>query len=238
MNSLQQKVIIITGAVGNLGFAVAQAAQRYGAKVVLVDRSAERLSATYSDPTANQSRLLAGGVDLSQPESVADLVRRALERFGRIDGLVNTVGAWRGGKRVHEAALEDWSAMYDLNVRTTLLTCRAVVPTMLAQRRGSIVNVGSRAAFVADAGTVAYSAAKAAVLRLSEGLSAELKAEGINVNCVLPSTIDTPQNRAAAPTADHSKWVDPAAIADPILFLLSDAARAIHGAALPIYGLS
>jgi NAD(P)-dependent dehydrogenase (short-subunit alcohol dehydrogenase family) len=161
-----------------------------------------------------------------------------VERFGRIDVLVNTVGAWRGGVSTHEAPLADWDFLFAANVRPTLLACRAVAPHFVARRGGRIINVAARSGLHGDAGSAAYSAAKSAVLRLTESLSAELKSSGVNVNAVLPSTIDTPQNRAAMPGADFSMWVQPDAIADVIVFLASDAARAIHGAAIPVYGLS
>jgi NAD(P)-dependent dehydrogenase (short-subunit alcohol dehydrogenase family) len=238
MSFLTQRVILITGAVGNLGLATARAAQKAGARTVLLDRSLERLTHAYADLVSNRDHLLLGGVDLSDESSVSAAIEKAIRHFGRIDGLVNTVGAWRGGTPVHQSSLADWTSLFELNVRTTLLTCRAVVPYFIAQRSGRIINVASRAALIGDAGSAAYSVAKSGVLRLTESLAAELKAEGINVNCVLPSTIDTPQNRAAMPSADHSKWVSAEAIADVITFLASDGARAIHGVALPVYGLS
>ena len=153
-----------------------------------------------------------------------------------MDALVNTVGAFRGGKPVHEADVADWDLLFNANVRTTLMCCRAVIPQMLKQKRGKIINVSSREGLEAHAGLAAYAASKSAVLRLTEALAAELKASDINANCILPSVIDTPENRAAMPKADFSQWVAPEAIADVILFLTSDAARAIHGAAVPVYG--
>ena len=204
-------VAIITGAVGNLGFATAQAFQAAG-------------------------HLIVGGVDLSDPASLGKLVETTLARFGRLDVLVHTVGAWRGGKLVHDTDLADWDFLFNVNLRTTLLCCRAVVPQMLKQGRGRIITVASRDGLAGSAGYAAYSASKSAVLRLNESLADELKVSNINVNCVLPSTIDTPQNRAALPNADFSKWVEPAAIADVILFLASDASRAITGAAIPVFG--
>ena len=159
-----------------------------------------------------------------------------MARFGRLDVLVHTVGAWRGGKPVHDTDLADWDFLFNVNLRTTLLCCRAVVPQMLKQGRGRIITVASRDGLAGAAGYAAYSASKSAVLRLNESLADELKVSNINVNCVLPSTIDTPQNRAALPNADFSKWVEPAAIADVILFLASDASRAITGAAIPVFG--
>ncbi|MGB9890367.1 MAG: SDR family oxidoreductase, partial [Anaerolineae bacterium] len=164
------------------------------------------------------------------------VVEEALRRLGRIDVLVHTVGGYRGGQPVHETPLETWQALFDLNVRTALTVTRAVVPVMVAQGAGRIVYVAAKAALEGGKNTAAYSAAKSALVRLTESLAAELRGTGVTVNCVLPSTIDTPQNRAAMPKADPARWVKPEAIADVILFLASDAARAVHGAAIPVYG--
>lgn len=238
MLSFSQQVVLITGSVGNLGRAVAHAFQKNGAHTVLLDRSADRLHHAYADLVMPHDHLLLGGVDLAHEASVVGAVGSAIERFGRIDILVNTVGAWRGGKSTHEAPLADWEFLHQANVLPTLLTSRAITPHFLARQSGRIVNIAARSGLAGDSGSAAYSAAKAAVLRLTESLAAELKHAGINVNAILPSTIDTPQNRAAMPAADHSKWVHPDAIADVVLFLSSPAARAIHGAAIPVYGLS
>ncbi len=233
---LSGKVVIVTGSVGNLGLATALAFQEVGAKTVLVDRSNERLRENYSNIANSPDHLLAGGVDLANPESLGQVVKSALDRFGSIDALVNTVGGWRGGKAAHETDLADWDFLFGINLRTTLLCCRAVIPQMLRQGHGRIVNVASRDALAGGAGYSAYSASKSAVLRLTESMAAELKNSNINVNCIMPGTIDTPQNRKAIPNGDFSKWVEPAAIADVILFLISDAARAINGAAVPVFG--
>lgn len=229
-------VVIITGASGNLGVATAKAFQAEGAQTVLVDRSPDRLRSAFATLTGSPQHFLTGGVDMSQPEALGKLVNDTLTRFGRIDALVHTVGAWRGGKPVHEADLADWDFLLNANLRTTLLCCRAVIPQMLKQGRGRIITVASRDGLAGSAGYAAYSASKSAVLRLTEALADELKASNINVNCIMPATIDTPQNRAAQPDADFSKWVEPSAIADVILFLASDASRAINGAAIPVYG--
>jgi NAD(P)-dependent dehydrogenase (short-subunit alcohol dehydrogenase family) len=230
------RVAIVTGAVGNLGVATAKAFQRAGARTVLVDRSQDRLGQTYTDLVGTRDQLLAGGVDLTDAASVSRMVEEARERFGRLDVLVNTVGGFRGGKPVHEDDPENWDFLFAINVRTTLECCRAVIPHMLRAGAGKIVNVASRGALAGDGGFSAYSAAKSAVIRLTESLADELKQAGVNVNCVLPGTIDTPQNRKDRLTADHGKWVEPAAIADVILFLASDAARAVNGAAVPVFG--
>ena len=166
------------------------------------------------------------------------MAHQAVARFGRIDVLVNTVGGFRAGTPVHETPLETWDFMFQLNARTAFLASRAVIPHMLQQGQGKLIHVAARAALTGAAKMAAYSVAKSAVVRLTESMAAELRRANIHVNCVLPGTIDTPQNRAAMPAADHSRWVKPEAIADVILFLASDAARAIHGAAIPVYGQS
>jgi NAD(P)-dependent dehydrogenase (short-subunit alcohol dehydrogenase family) len=235
-NHLTGTVAIVTGSVGNLGLATVQGLQAAGAKTVLVDRSDERLRENYPDLIDSPDHLLAGGIDLTNPDSLARMVQSACDRFGRIDALVNTVGGYRGGKPVHETDLADWDFLFAVNLRTTLLCCRAVIPPMLRQGGGKIVNVASRDGLLGSAGYSAYSASKSAVLRLTESMAAELKHSNINVNCIMPGTIDTPQNRKAIPGADFSKWVVPEAITDVILFLISDAARALNGAALPVFG--
>lgn len=231
-----QRVVVITGAVGNLGAATAAAFHRAGDKTVLLDRSPERLRQAFPKLAGSADHLLAGGVDLADPAALSRLVADALVRFGQIDVLVNTVGAWRGGKPVHEEDPANWDFLFETNVRTTLNCCRAVIPAMLKQGWGSMVNVASRDGLAGTAGYAAYSASKSGVIRLTEALADELKASEINVNCILPGTIDTPQNRAADPGGDFSKWVAPSAIAEVITFLASDAARAIQGAAIPVYG--
>jgi NAD(P)-dependent dehydrogenase (short-subunit alcohol dehydrogenase family) len=234
--SLKDKITIVTGAVGNLGMATARLFQQAGAKTVLVDRSPDRVREAFKDISDSPDHLLAGGVDLSDAESLGKLIEQTLGKFGRVDALVNTVGGYRGGKPVNEADLADRDFLFNVNVRTTLTCCRAVIPQMLKQQSGKIINVASRDGLSGSAGYAAYSASKSAVLRLTESLAAELKVSNINVNCIMPGTIDTPQNRAAVPNADFNEWVAPEAIADVIAFLASDAARAVNGAALPVYG--
>jgi len=236
MSSLKDKVTIITGAVGNLGTATARCFQQSGAKTVLVDRSPDRVREAFKHIANSKDHLLTGGVDLTSVESIGKLVEQTLARFGRVDALVNTVGGYRGGKPVHEADVADWDFLFNVNVRTTLLCCRAMIPQMVKQQSGKIINVASRDGLSGSAGYAAYSASKSAVLRLTESLAAEQKVSNINVNCIMPGTIDTPQNRAAVPNGDFSRWVEPAAIAEVILFLASDASRAVNGAALPVFG--
>lgn len=238
MFDFSHQVVIITGASGNLGQAVADAFARAGAHLVLVDRSAERLPQQYPALVASPEHWLATGIDATDGEAMRAMAAAVAARWGRLDVLVNTVGGYRAGRPLHEAGIEQLDFMLDLNVRSTWVACQSVIPHMLAQGSGKIVNVAARAALAGGANSAAYSAAKAAVLRLTESMAAELKTKGVNVNAILPGTIDTPQNRKEAPNADYGRWVAPAALADVVLFLASGAARAIHGAGIPAYGLS
>lgn len=236
MFDFSDRVVLVTGAAGNLGGAIARAFQAAGASLVLVDRAADRLPALFPNLADSSDHFLATSVDLTDPEAVEAMVDAALRRLGRIDVLVNAAGGWRGGTPVHETSLETWEFLFNLNASTVFITSSAIIPVMLQQGGGKIVNVAARAALKGGSKSAAYSASKSAVLRLTESMSVELKRSGINVNCILPSTIDTPQNRAAMPKADTSRWVKPEALADVVLFLASDAARAVHGAAVPVYG--
>jgi NAD(P)-dependent dehydrogenase (short-subunit alcohol dehydrogenase family) len=229
------RVVMISGAAGNLGRAVAAAFARNGDTLVLLDRTREALVAAFGEETPQ--RLLAA-VDLLQSGQLAATVRRVTAQCGGIDVLCNLAGGFTMGQPVHATSDADWQRMQDLNVRTVLNTTRAVVPGMLQRGRGKIVNVGANAAQRGAAHMGAYIAAKAQVLRLTETMAAELREHGINVNCVLPSIIDTPENRAAMPDADPARWVAPAQLAEVIAFLASDAAAAVHGAGLPVTGLS
>jgi len=230
------RVVLVAGAAGNLGEAVARAFDEAGARLVLLDRGSDRLTGLYPEWTRAGHHLLLSGVDAADEASVSAAVATALERLGRIDVLANTIGGWRGGVLTDEGALRTWDLLHNLNARTALILSRAVVPAMLEQGEGKIVHTAARAALAGSARSAAYSASKAAVVRLVEGLAAELGPKGINVNCVLPGTIDTPQNRAAMPKADHGRWVPPGAIAQVFLFLASEAAWPINGAAIPVYG--
>jgi len=222
--------IFITGAAGSLGSAVARAFDAAGASTVLLGRDIARLEAACGP--ANERRMLASA-DLCDAPSVAAAAQAAVARFGRIDALCNIAGGFAMGTPVHATSDAQWDELFDLNVRSLRNAVAAVVPGMLDGQGGKIVNIASGSARQGLANMGAYCASKDVVIRLTESMSAELRGQGINVNCVLPGTIDTPDNRASMPNADRSKWVTPEALADVILYLCSPAARAIHGAAIP-----
>lgn len=239
MYDFSDHVVLVTGAAGNLGSAVARAFMAAGATMALADRAAaDRLTVLFPALAASSQHLLRGGVDATDPTSVQSWVDEVVDRFGRIDVLANTVGGYRAGTPTHETTLESWDFMFNLNARSAFIVSRAVVPVMLRQGSGRIVHTAARAALAGAAKHSAYNASKSAVVRLVESMAAEYKHQGITVNCVLPGTIDTPENRQAMPQADFATWVPPEAIADVVLFLASDAARAITGAAVPVYGRS
>lgn len=226
----EHEVAVVTGAAGNLGRAVTAAMRAAGLRVVRVDLRGDGLPADDADT-------LTVRADLTRPDDAARVAAEAEARFGRIDVLCNLAGGFAMGDPVHDTPDAAWDRLFDLNVRSLRLLSHAIVPRMLARGRGRIVNVGALAALKGGAQMGAYAASKAVVIRLTESMSAELKGQGVNVNCVLPSIIDTPENRRAMPDADPSAWVSPDDLAQVILFLSSERARAIHGAAVPVTGL-
>lgn len=238
MFNFADKVVMVTGAIGNLGVVLTQAFQSSKAKLALVDRGEERLRQAFPDLVGSPDYQLVNCADLMDEGAVEAAVAETMQHFGRIDVLVNTVGGYRAGKMLHETPIETWDFLLNLNGRSVFIACQKVIPRMLNQGSGKIVNVAARPGIEGQAGMAAYSASKSAVIRITESMAAELKDHGINVNCVIPGTIDTPQNRGTMPNADYNTWVTPESLADVILFLSSEAARDVHGAAIPVYGRS
>lgn len=224
--------VFITGAAGQLGAAVVAQFQRQGARLVLLDRDAQALREHYG--AIADAALVE--VDLLDREQVAARLGEAITQARRIDVLCHLAGGFHMGEPVHETPASAWDLMMNLNARALIHVAAAVVPPMIRQGAGRIVTVGAAGALKGGADMGAYAASKSALMRLTEAMSAELRDHGINVNCVLPSTLDTPPNRAAMPDADPSRWVAPAALAEVIGFLASDGARAIHGALIPVLG--
>jgi NAD(P)-dependent dehydrogenase (short-subunit alcohol dehydrogenase family) len=238
MFNFKNQVVMLTGATGNLGIVLAHSYQESQAKLALVDRGEDRLRQTFPDLAHSPDYLLVNCADLMNEGEVEAAVAESVQHFGRIDVLVNTVGGFRAGLPLHETEIKTWDFLINLNARSVFIACQKVIPQMLKQGSGKIINIAARPGLQGRAGMAAYSASKSAVLRLTESMAAELKEYNINVNCVIPGTIDTPQNRETMPDGDYSTWVNPESLADITLFLTSDLARDVHGAALPVYGKS
>jgi NAD(P)-dependent dehydrogenase (short-subunit alcohol dehydrogenase family) len=224
---MQQKFVAVTGAAGALGTAVISTLAGAGYQVIGIDHA----------PKINGGSALTlelAGVDLTVPAMAQQAFDRVRAECGTLSALVNLAGgfAW---EKIESGSIETWDRLFNLNLRTTLNATKAALPLLLAQG-GSIVNVGAAAAAKAAEGMGAYAASKSAVARLTESLAAELLIRGVRVNAVLPSTLDTPANRAQMPDAPFDRWVTTRALADAIAFLISDAAAAITGALLPVTG--
>lgn len=227
-------VVVITGAFGALGRAVAQAFAMRGAQLALLDVAPQ--PPTVVRELLGRAPLVFGGVDLTDLEATRRVMAATSMRFGGIDVLVNIAGGFQWEK-LEDGDPETWDQLYAMNLRTAVVCCKTALPSMLERGKGRIINIGAGAAAGrAAAGMGAYTASKAGVQRLTESLSEEVKDRGVTVNAILPGTIDTPRNRADMPDADFGRWVAPDDIAEVILFLASDAARAVTGAAIPVFG--
>ncbi len=220
-------VILITGASGALGKVVAETALARGARVAGVDHAKSQLADT-------PDRIELGGVDLSDPAQASQAIGAVVAHFGKLDILINIAGAF-SFETVADGDPKTWARLYAINVLTALNASRAAIPHLVASSAGRIVNIGAIGALQAGSGMGPYAASKAGVHRLTEALAAELKGK-VTVNAVLPSTIDTPANRASMPKADFAKWVTADELANVIMFLASDAASAVTGALLPVSG--
>jgi NAD(P)-dependent dehydrogenase (short-subunit alcohol dehydrogenase family) len=237
MSEFTDKVVVVTGAAGNLGQAVAGQFAAAGAKLALLDLNADGLEQTLAT-LSGQAGAQAFPTDLIDPSAVTATIDDVVARFGRIDVLANIAGGFTMGPLIQDTADRDWDFMMNLNARSVFNTCRCVIPGMLENGGGRIINVSARAAENGKGRMGPYCASKAAVLTLTESLAAENKFTNINVNCILPGTVDTPQNREAMADADFSTWVPTDALADVVMFLASNAARCVSGAAIPVYGQS
>lgn len=225
--SLAARRVLVTGGLGHLGRAVGRLLASRGARVVLLDRA----PAVSVEGVAG----VLGGVDLGSDTDTAAAVTEAIRLMGSLNGLVNVAGGFRWEK-LDDGSLSTWDAMYTTNLRSAVAASRAALPHLRAAAPAAIVNIGALAALKAGVGMGAYAASKAGVARLTEALAEELKDEGVRVNAVLPSILDTPANRADMPDADTSRWVNSAQLAAVVAFLLSDDAAAVTGACIPVTG--
>jgi NAD(P)-dependent dehydrogenase (short-subunit alcohol dehydrogenase family) len=223
---------IVTGGTGGLGAAVVQRLLRDGWRVIvpwIAERERERLE------EADGLELVHA--DLFDPAAVQGVVQAAIQSpEARLAGLVNLVGGFAAGPRVHETPIEDFETQFRLNLRPTYLMTQAVLPHLVEQGRGAIVCVGTRAAVSPFPGAAGYIASKAAVIAFAQAVAVEYRNDGVRSNVILPSVIDTPANRASMPKADHDRWVKPAEIAGVIAHLLSEDSSPVSGAAIPVYG--
>ena len=224
---------IVTGGTGGLGAAVVSRLLDRGWRVTVPWIAEAELGRVQARPGLELVQ-----ADLFDPLSVAEVVRRAIEEGNSapLRGLVNLVGGFAMGARVHETPVEEFEQQFRLNLRATYLMTQAALVPMLEHGGGSIVCVGTRAALQPFKGAAGYIASKAAVIAFAQAVAVEYRDDGIRCNTVLPSVIDTPANRASMPKADHERWVKPEAIAGVIAHLLSTESAPVSGAAIPVYG--
>lgn len=241
MSNFNNKFVVVTGAAGALGKAVTEFFIEHGAAVAALDYSNEALLKSFPKAIFQQednNNLLLIALDLTKRDSCAEGISKVVQRFGKIDIIANIAGGFEMGAPLHETSDETWDFLFNLNTRSILNTSAAVIPVMLKQGGGKVINIAAGAANSGRAKMGPYIASKSAVLRLTESMALELREKNINVNSILPGTIDTQRNRDDMPNADFSKWVKPSDIAKVIGFLASDDANSIHGANLPVVGLS
>lgn len=234
--SFAANVVLVAGGTGGLGRAVTLGFRNAGATVVVTYVNDQEFAELKTAARGSESRLSGRKVDVTDEAAVQQMVEGILAEYGRLDVLVNTVGGFAGGMQLWEADAKMLDRMLALNLRSGFVLSRAAARAMLSRGTGSIVNVVAKAALDHPAGLGAYAASKAAALAMMDSLAADLKGTGVRANSILPSIIDTPANRKAMPQADFATWPKPEDIAQVILFLASDRAKVIHGAAIPVYG--
>jgi NAD(P)-dependent dehydrogenase (short-subunit alcohol dehydrogenase family) len=232
------RVVVVAGGTGGLGRAVSLAFLADNAHVVVTYRKQEELDSLKSLAGGNGSELEGHIVDVTDEAEVSKFIDGIVARHRRLDALANTVGGYAGGVKLWELDTKVFDQMLALNLRSGYALARAAVRVMLKQGSGAIVNVAAKAAIDHGGGAAAYAASKAAAVAMMDSLAEDLKGTGIRVNSVLPSIIDTEANREAMPKANFSKWPKAEEIARVILFLCSDGAKVIHGAAVPVFGNS
>ena len=229
------KVVLITGGTGALGRAVAQAFGTSNAITVVTYIIDEEMKDVKTKIKTIAELVKA---DITKEDQAKNLVSHVIETYDRVDILVNVVGGYLGGKSVAELDETEWDKMMSMNLKSAFLISKHVIPLMVSAKHGKIVHISSKTGLKSDGYDSAYSASKSGLIRLVESISEEVKEDNINVNCILPSTIDTEANRNAMPNSDFSKWVKTEDLANLVLFLCSDEAKLINGAAIPAYGLA
>ena len=234
--ALSEKVVVITGATGALGRVVSRAFADAGARLALTASRSGALKALAAEIGLPDERALLYAADLSRPEEARALVDAAIARWSEVNVLLNLAGGWAKAGRLSDVTDEEWNGMLDLNLRTCLNMCRAVLPSMEERGWGRIVNIGARSAVDPGTRQAPYDVAKAGVVALTRSIAADYRRRGIAANVILPSTIDTPANRAAMGDADASRWVRPEELAAAMLFLCSEEGGSLNGAVIPVFG--
>ena len=236
MYDFSNKVVLITGGTGALGKSLTQRFVSSGATTIATYLNDEKIEALTGQNTINVELIKA---DVTREEQVVKLISTIVERFGHIDILVNSVGGYLGGKSVTDLEEHEWDLMMNLNLKSAFLISKYVIPVMKTSGPGGkIVHISSKTGLKSEGQDSAYAASKAGLIRLVESISQETKELGINVNCILPSVIDTEANRRAMPKADFSRWVKTDDLTNVVFFLCSQEAKVITGAAIPTFGLS
>ncbi|MEM8844805.1 MAG: SDR family NAD(P)-dependent oxidoreductase [Pseudomonadota bacterium] len=232
---MENKVVLITGATGALGSAAANVFDKASANLALTGREQAKLQEISTQLSKNH---FINSCDLSSETECENLISKVIDYYGSIDILLNVAGGFAMGPKVHELRPDDFTHMFNTNFISTFNTCKSVIPQMIQQGAGRIINVSARAATEGKAKMAPYCISKSAVVTLTESLAAEHKQDDINVNCILPGTIDTQTNRKDMPNADYSTWVPTMDLANTMLFLSSNLANSINGALIPVYGKS
>ena len=228
------KVVLITGGTGALGGMLVKKFLNSGAVTISSfhnEKDAEKLK-------IENSKFELIELDILQDEQLLERIPKLVKKFGTIDILVNVVGGYLGGKNTNDLSEAEWDKMMNLNLKSAFLISKHVIPVMVSGKGGKIVHISSRTGQKSEGGDSAYAASKAGLIRFIESAAQEFKASGININCILPTTIDTDANRKAMPNSDFSKWLSIEDLANVILFLCSSGARVINGSAIPTYGLT
>ncbi len=232
--SFRDSVVFVAGGTGGLGRAVSLAFLAAGATTVVSYQKPAEFDHLRSAAGDDATKIEGYAIDVTDEAAVNQFVDGIVRKHARLDILVNAVGGYAGGVKFWEMETVTFEQMLALNLRSGYALTRAVVPAMLQQGGGAIVNVASMAAIEHGAGNGAYAASKAAAVAMIDSIAADLKGSKVRVNSVLPSIIDTGANRKAMPKADFAKWTKPEDIAAVILFLCSEEAKAIHGANIPV----
>ncbi len=239
------KVIVITGGTGALGRVLTKSFLNYNSKTIVVTYRSEKemlelkteLGNLFERPLNMSTTIEFTKVDVTRDDETKRSISNIVERHGQIHALINVVGSYIGGKSVTQLDESEWDKMISINLKSAFLISKHVIPVMVANNYGKLVHVASKTGLVSNGHDSAYAASKAGLIRFVESAYQEVKKSNININCILPTILDTESNRKDMPNADFSKWIKLEDLSKVILFLSSDDSKIINGAAIPAYGL-